>query len=1799
MMIYSYDKLDLSKCRANLDFKLLEGVEFVNGVNLQNCELRNLEYFIGPLEEEYFDSKTIAENPNLFLSDLFSKEFKRKFAQKKLKFEDLYNLSEEQYKELEEKNISSKIADVSYYIKDLIEKIGLSTILNKMLDKDLLNDISILNSSYYSDSSPVEELIKTTHDINELRQKIYDLIIDNIKNNRYSLTFSELSSSFKEKYSEYFPQDSNIPQDVISRYYNSRLTIEDIANYGKYFGNLDLSSFIEYDYQYENIIKFLGINFQRLLITYPKEMNIILNLVKKDYHISYSLDTLISNNFAIKDSKIPIEELKDSFINTVFNAQYGNSYTFSKISNSSIYDGTSYPSWIKELGYYVSKINNYLNINFDLITKETEISNPNINNMFKVLGIDNIRRFDRENPSFFNTYNSYQFEKILTTLDKIELKNLTPVTSYDEFQDRFIEIITSYKPKEDYMTNPLSQNLEYIEGSLREKHPELFISTEAPKELKVAFYDGRLTIHNIIKNPEWIPYISHLSAEQLGLNIPIHIINSDSDFPQNPQEYTFSELYLKYGSIEDLLNFLSEYNMLDNLINIAILGKVFDTNIESRKDIEKNIRSNIRKFFIKNHYNYRYSENMPIDFKEENPDFFIPEDAPQSLKWEFYNGYLGFSTLKEHPEYIDYLKNVNCKLIRNLPEVINIKQYNTEVKSISFEELYINRFGLDEFIKFLVKYSPTSERLSSQSISSKDGTKENVETELEVAIASSIIKDRTLVYNENFPDHFKNMFPHLFISKDAPTDLKDKFYNRRLSIDDLTLHPDWIPYLSNVNLSLISNLPFLIGVASTDILTFNSVQKLNFQKLYTDMYGQEEFLKYVAQYGSICMRFQTFVINLPVSSKEELDNQLDEQIYNIIIKFNHSYSEDYPKHFKERFSDLFLPPDAPSELKETFYNRKITIDFLLENPTYFKYLSNIDLSSTLMFKNFNLLSENWKIYKGDKETISLILEKISQDELLKLLSLYGKYLTDSTINLESFEGDNFENIQEKIEKDIINQAEDGTLRYDEQAPTFLKDALPNYFISPDAPDDLKDFYYGKNPYNRFSFQKIKDNEEKWLPYLKDKSLRTPINMSLSYTEKQDYIRFTTRFACVALKLGLKRTEVVEKMINAHQVDIMEEWYYKTGGKFLPDTVIMQNFSLDDADKFLSHGKEWSSLMRNKRFAKNIEGREAMLKLAYVFGVFDGDSQGSKKLDSLLNDIPKKLSENDYNKLLYMEENIQSDVSRTICIGEEAYKKLKETMISEGLNITDKSIIKILYHENGDGTYSLSINPQTYPKTRELLRQFMEENEISSILTPNKAHTMFGSFKMIYDRNFRDFLLNNLDFFQKNTEYTKYIPAIHEQFREIQIANSNRVLTPELAISFVEHNKYTSVEVGNETLAQISAIAGYSQSDFDKLQEIYNYGKTRIVSSIPRIEGTLEDYKYEMLSLTDPLAVAIGTLTDCCQELNNAAEVCMEHSMVSTHGRVFVIRDTEGNIISQSWVWRNGDVLCFDNIEIPDKAFLRAQRKENGQSRKEFTEEVYEVYKKAAQELIEQDEKIYKELLENGKITQEQYDGLRLGKITVGLGYNDIADSLKKNAIIDDGIVTRPLSFTPPVPLLHGLYTADSTTQYILEERNDRKEYIGDTPPVHYDEVKIYDYQTFGDTQYSTLKRLEIQSGRDANSMNTYLYNEETQTNIEEIATNYGINLESIKILINPNFAIVYDDSDNINIADILINKSLSNHQSEKTILQLKLAILQLQKNGKRIDLSSLDQNQIDMIDEAINISEEKLDEERGISHGTN
>ena len=574
----------------------------------------------------------------------------------------------------------------------------------------------------------------------------------------------------------------------------------------------------------------------------------------------------------------------------------------------------------------------------------------------------------------------------------------------------------------------------------------------------------------------------------------------------------------------------------------------------------------------------------------------------------------------------------------------------------------------------------------------------------------------------------------------------------------------------------------------------------------------------------------------------------------------------------------------------------------------------------------------------------------------------------------------------------------------------------------------------------------------------------------------------------------------------------------------------------------------------------------------------------------------------YNKMLEYtkKDKAKARINNSItCFDASTLANLFETLKKEKVAIDfSKPILAQFYRKNEDGTYSLIVNSQSCPKSSQIIRDILEKFSELHILTPEKAHQLFGGFELKYDADFREFLLANMDNIMENSEYVSFIASIQKQFSEIKAINSNRTLTLDLAVSYVQSNKYTSVNVGNERAAEESAIAGYTQEDFETLQQIYNYGKQRTFSSIPRIESKVEKisgrYTYETLRLDDPLAMTVGTLTNCCQELNNCAEVCMEHSMVDKNGRVFVIKDEEGNIVAQSWVWRNKDVLCFDNIEIPNKAFDKAVEEHPG-----FTNEIFQIYKQAAHDLIQADDVEYKKLLEGGKITQEQYEGLRLGKVTVGLGWNAIiAESIKQNSVADKKIA-RPLPFKEPVKLSRELYTSDSATQYILEQREDRKEYYGKTLPIHADSYIEYDDNSFKEKNLLSLEKLELITKPNATYLDTQLSEHYDKGHIvSQLAHNYELNPETTRIILHPNFAIIYDvNGDQLKIGDLLYNTVIDYNQQQmniedKVTIQLRLALEQIAQN-KQIDISSLNDSQIAMYSKAVGLNEE-LDYERGV-----
>ena len=425
-------------------------------------------------------------------------------------------------------------------------------------------------------------------------------------------------------------------------------------------------------------------------------------------------------------------------------------------------------------------------------------------------------------------------------------------------------------------------------------------------------------------------------------------------------------------------------------------------------------------------------------------------------------------------------------------------------------------------------------------------------------------------------------------------------------------------------------------------------------------------------------------------------------------------------------------------------------------------------------------------------------------------------------------------------------------------------------------------------------------------------------------------------------------------------------------------------------------------------------------------MFGGDREVARK--QLLEwNLPESMSPNQMKEVLKeVEDNEQEIATEEIAVGERA-------------------IIQYIYRKGYKKAYDLQCqyqltrNLQTLDaKTREDLtdeiRYLYGELGVSNIMTKNKMHAIFDGMDMHYKPGFYNFFVKNLETILQRQDIQKMLAKIQNQWEKIQEEFIGQEITFDMCTAYLSNITYSNVQPQDIEIAKLSVNCNYDQSMFDQAVRLHQEQLKRTQSSIPAIgeDVSLENYTYQVLRLDDPAAIFVGELTNCCQVMNNAGESCMLHSIMSQNGRVLVVRDTNGKVVSQSWIWRNKNVLCLDNVETVQRDHHHKRLVSN---------EILNTIQRAAQEFIEVDKEQFEnwsktklsELMkqkENGEISDQEFEvqkarieqtvsSQRLTKVTVGSGYSDI--SLKGLKLDDEN----------RAPEEDVEYIADSRTQFIL------------------------------------------------------------------------------------------------------------------------------------------------------------------------
>ena len=166
-------------------------------------------------------------------------------------------------------------------------------------------------------------------------------------------------------------------------------------------------------------------------------------------------------------------------------------------------------------------------------------------------------------------------------------------------------------------------------------------------------------------------------------------------------------------------------------------------------------------------------------------------------------------------------------------------------------------------------------------------------------------------------------------------------------------------------------------------------------------------------------------------------------------------------------------------------------------------------------------------------------------------------------------------------------------------------------------------------------------------------------------------------------------------------------------------------------------------------------------------------------------------------------------------------------------------------------------------------------------------------------------------FNQDNDLYKYFPRIFSEWEMIRLNGKDKTLNT--IIDFLKSDEI-SIPPDYYRLVGLFKFIGCNNSIVNETLSLHDQMLKRNESSIPRIIGIKDGYLYEILRLDDMEGLVVGNKTDCCFTVLGNGYSCLKHAVTSRNGRILVIKKNN-KILAHSWVWRNGDLLCLDNIEI--------------------------------------------------------------------------------------------------------------------------------------------------------------------------------------------------------------------------------------------------------------------------------------------
>ncbi|MDD2469846.1 MAG: leucine-rich repeat domain-containing protein, partial [Bacilli bacterium] len=422
-----------------------------------------------------------------------------------------------------------------------------------------------------------------------------------------------------------------------------------------------------------------------------------------------------------------------------------------------------------------------------------------------------------------------------------------------------------------------------------------------------------------------------------------------------------------------------------------------------------------------------------------------------------------------------------------------------------------------------------------------------------------------------------------------------------------------------------------------------------------------------------------------------------------------------------------------------------------------------------------------------------------------------------------------------------------------------------------------------------------------------------------------------------------------------------------------------------------------------------------------------------------------------------------------------------------------------------------------------------------MISNDKLHQMFDGMNLnqVFDGRFYTFFKNNYREILSNDNYMSALSAIQRDFSKYcdKLGVNAEEITIRAIAELRKSEPYDDVKPGCYNLAReaksVNGGIGVSREDFNWYQDkAHPRMMSRKKSSIPNTKVILDNgYLGEFLRLDDINNLLAGEKTLCCQRYEGGRGVgrtSMEHASFSEHGRIFLVRNKEGEILGQSWVWFNNNTLCFDNFEA--SSIYKNSMDPSISLKGSFTkhkDSVKRIYEMAAKAVIEEaNETIIQMEKQN---PDKDYESSKIKSVTLGMAHDDsnFLDKFKKVDL--DKIVLPPndLGFKP--------YTDAERQVLIAGEEVTEKRGVPNEPLFRDKrEVKKYSGNSIDEDVIAKLKRIEDAGLKE----NTKTF--QGVSTLQQLADACDCSKEKINIVMGEDFYYLYvADRDKIQIDDLV------------------------------------------------------------------